>query len=86
MMHYSIEWKTTKYVKGYGLLSFPRNLSNKYGRKLLDTGIEASKTASKKVKAKWKTGNKIADKIAKPVEEKIIPQEKKRRNIKQIKC
>ena len=65
-------------------MSFPRNLSNKYGRKLLDTGIEASKTASKK--AKWKTGNKIADKIAKPVEEKIIPQEKKRRNIKQIKC
>ena len=84
-MHYSIEWKTKKYVKGYRFLSFPRNLSNKYGRSLLDTGMEASKTASEKVKAKSKTGNQIADKIEKPVEEKIIPQEKKRRNIKQIK-
>ena len=34
---YSVEPKTSKYVKGYGVLSFGRNLSNKYGKQLLDT-------------------------------------------------
>ena len=41
-----------KYVKDYGFLSFTRNLSNEYGKKLSDTdakvGIDAAKTASKK--------------------------------------
>ena len=43
---------TRKYVKGFGFLSFPRNLSNKYGKKLLDTAtkkeLDALKTAPKK--------------------------------------
>ena len=30
MMRYSIEKRRSKYVKGYGILSFVRNLSNKY--------------------------------------------------------
>ena len=40
-MRYSIEPRDIIYVKGYGLLSFAKNigksLSNKYGQKLLDT-------------------------------------------------
>ena len=65
------------YVKGYGFLSFPKNmgknLSNKYGQKLLDSAkkstIDAIKTASKRAiqKAAEATGdlidNKIDDKI-----------------------
>ena len=51
----SIEPKDRIYVKGYGLLSFPKNkgktLSNKYGQKLLDSAkkstTDAIKTASK---------------------------------------
>ena len=37
MVHYSTEPRTRKYVKGYGSLSFGRNLSKKYGKQLLDT-------------------------------------------------
>ena len=40
-MHYSIEPRERRYVKGYGFLSFPRNIgkniSTKYGQKLADT-------------------------------------------------
>ena len=53
MMCYSIELITRKYVKGYGFLSFARNLSNKYGKHILDspaeTRINVLKTFSKKV-------------------------------------
>ena len=47
MASYSIEPRTRKYVKGYGFLSFARDLSNKYGKQLLDTTLDALKTASK---------------------------------------
>ena len=40
MTHYSTELRTRKYVKKYGLLSFWRNLSNKYVKTLLDTAIK----------------------------------------------
>ena len=40
------------YVKGYGFMSFARSMSNKYGKKLVDTAkksaTDAIKTASKK--------------------------------------
>ena len=53
MTRYSAEPRTRKYVKGYGFLSFTRNLSNKYAKQLLDTatktGLDALKTASEKV-------------------------------------
>ena len=53
MKPYSIEPRTRKYIKGYGFLSIGRNLSNKYGKQLLDaptkTGLGAAKTLSKKV-------------------------------------
>ena len=65
--------KPPKYVKGYGFLSFARRFSDKYGKKLMDSstkrGIDAAKTASKRVLQKTAgatgelIGNKIADKI-----------------------
>ena len=35
MIRYSIEPRTIKYVKGYGFLSFTRNISNKYGKRII---------------------------------------------------
>ena len=53
MTRYSIEPRAKKCVKGYGFLSFARNLSSKYGKILLDTATkirpDATKTASKNV-------------------------------------
>ena len=52
-MRYSTEPRFRKYVKGYGFLSFARKFGDKYGKKLIDTaiktGIDAAKTASKRV-------------------------------------
>ena len=72
-MWYSTEPKYRKYVKCYGFLLFARKFGDKYGKKLMDTatkiGIDASKTASKKLVQKTAEargdliGNKIADKI-----------------------
>ena len=76
-MRYSIEPRDRVYVKGYGFLSFARNigkhLSNKYSQKLIDTAkkstTDAIKTASKRAIQKTAEatgdliGNKIADKI-----------------------
>ena len=75
LIDHSIGTIIKKRVKGYRFLSFARNLSNKYGKQLLDTatktGVDALKTAFKKVvhKASEATvqfiANKIVDKIAK---------------------
>ena len=85
MRQYSVEPRTRKFVKGYGLLSFTR----KYKKHLLDTGLDAVKTASKNVvhKAGGFIGNEIADAVTKsnddnfdkqePIEKIIIPPEKK---------
>ena len=72
-MKYSTEAKFTKYVKGYGFLSFARKFGDKYGKKIMDTGTktgtEAAKTASKRFAQKTAEatgdliGNKIANKI-----------------------
>ena len=72
-MRYSQKPRFIKYVKGFGFLSFSKKFCNKYGKKLMDTatktGINAAKTASKRVfqKTSEATGdliwNKIADKI-----------------------
>ena len=76
MTRYSIEPRRRKFIKGYGFLSFTRILSNKYGKKSLDTatktGLDAAKTAFKKVVQKTAEGtgeligNKIAEKNVKP--------------------
>ena len=50
-MRYSTEPKFRTYVKRYGVFSFARLSSDKYGKKLMDTttktGIDAAKTALK---------------------------------------
>ena len=72
-MRYSIEPRDRIYVKRYGFMSFARSMSNKYGKKLVDTAkksaTDAIKTASKRAIQKTAeatgdlVGNKIADKI-----------------------
>ena len=72
-MRYSLEPNYGSYVQGYGFLSFARKFEDKYGKKVVDiatkTGIDAAKTASKRVVQKTAEttgdliGNKIADKI-----------------------
>ena len=76
-MRYSIEPTERRYVKGYGFLSFAKNigknLSNKYGQKVVDSAkksaTDALKTAGKRAIQKTAettgdlVGNKIADKI-----------------------
>ena len=72
-MRYSIEPIDRVYVKGYGFMSFARSMSNKYGKKLVDTAkksaTDAIKTASKRAIQNTAeatsdlVGNKIADKI-----------------------
>ena len=72
-MRYSIEPRDRAYVKGYGFMSFARSMSNKCGKKLVDTAkksaTDAVKTASKRTIQKTADatgdliGNKIGDKI-----------------------
>ena len=75
-MRYSIEPRKRIYVKGYEFLSFAKsmgkNLSNKYGQKLLDSAkklTDAIKTASKRAiqKTAEATGDLIGNKIAKKI-------------------
>ena len=71
---FSMKPRTRNYVKGYGFLSFAKNVSNKYRKQLLDTGPDASKKVVYKVAEVTGEflGNKISEKIVKPVEEIII--------------
>ena len=57
-MRHSIERRKTRYVKGYGFLSFAKNmgtnatkvaknLNNKYGQKLVDTAKKSARDALK---------------------------------------
>ena len=76
-MRYSIEPRDRIYVKGYGFMSFAKNigknLSNKYSQKIIDTTKRSApnviKTASQRAiqKTAEATGdldcNKVADKI-----------------------
>ena len=87
-MRYSIEPRDRIYVKGYGFLSFAKNmgthLSNKYSQKPFDTAkkstTDAIKTASKRAiqKTAESTGNLIGNKIA----DKITSASKKTQNNK----
>ena len=70
---YKLDIHNRIYVKGYGFMSFARSISNKYGKKLVDTAkksaTDAIKTASKRAIQKTAeatgdlVGYKIADKI-----------------------
>ena len=42
-MIYRTDNKIRKYVKGYGFMSFAKNLGSKYGEKVMNKGISASK-------------------------------------------
>ena len=81
-LHYSIESKEKRYVKGYGFLSFARNFGNKYGKKLMKTAIKTGKDfatiAGKKIvhKSAEATGDLIGNKIA----DKITSASKKSQN------
>ena len=76
MARYSIKPRRRKYIQEYGFLSFWRNLSNKYGRQLLDaaskTRLDALKTATQKIAHKAVEvirkfmENEISNKIVKP--------------------
>ena len=88
-MRYSIEPRDRIYVKGYGFLSFAKNiyknLSNKYGQKRLDSAkkstMDTIKTTLKRTfqKTAERTGdligNKIADKIKKASKKSLSPSQ-----------
>ena len=86
-MRYSTEPKYRRYVKGYGFLSFAKKVGDKYGKKLMGTatktGIDAAKTASKRVVQKTAEatgdliGNKIADKVTSTGKSKFKGKTKK---------
>ena len=89
-MHYSIEPREKKYVKGYRFLSFAKNmgthatkvaknLNNKYGQKLLDnvkkSATDALKIASKR--AIKKTAEASGDLVGNFIADKITGISKK---------
>ena len=83
-MRYSIEPRYRIYVKGYGFLSFAKNmgksLSNKYGQKRLDSAkkstTDALKTASKR--AVQETAEATGDLIGNKIDDKITSVSKKK--------
>ena len=87
-MRYSIEPRDRIYVKGYGFLSFAKNmgknLSNKYGQKLLDSAkkstTDAIKTAPKR--AILKTAEATIDLIDNKIADKITFQKKSSNELK----
>ena len=90
-MRYSTEPKYRKHVKGYGFLSFARIFGDRYGKTLMNTatktGIDAAKTASKRLVQKTSeatgdlVGNKIADKIISVGKTKSKVEENERQEI-----
>ena len=90
-MRYSIEPRERRYIKGYGLLSFARNIdkhaaktakhmSNKYSQKLVDckSATDVIKTASKR--AIQKTAEATGDLIGNKIADKITSASKKSQN------
>ena len=89
-MCYSIELRKRRHVKGYGFLSFAKNIgthagkvgknvSNKYSKKLVDTAkisaTDAIKTASKR--AIEKTAEAAGDLVGNKIADKITSTSKK---------
>ena len=81
-MRYSLEPRDRIYVKGYGFTSFPRSMSNKYGKKLVDTAKKSAtdviKTASKR--GIQKTVEATGDLIGNIIADKITSVSKKKSN------
>ena len=89
-MRYSIDTRERRHIKGYGFLSFARNIgthaakvaknmSDKYSQKLVDTGkkstTDAIKTTSKR--AILKIAEATGDLVRKKVADKINSSSKK---------
>ena len=84
-------YSTQRIFKGYGFLSFATKFGDNFGKKLIDTatktGIDAEKTASKRVVQKPAEatedliGNKIADKITSLGKTKSKEKEKEEQEI-----
>ena len=83
-MRYSIKPRERRHVKGYGFLSFARNIgthatkvaknrSNKYGKKLADTAKKSATDAIKIVsrRAVQKTAEATTDLIGNKIADKI---------------
>ena len=96
-MCYSIESKERRHVKGYGFLSFARNIgrhaakvaknmSNTYSQKLVDTAkksaTDAIKTASKR--AIQKTAEATGDLIGNKIADKITAKPSKKSHNEEI--
>ena len=74
-----------KNVKGYSFLSLVRKFSDQFGKKLMDTatktGVDAAKTASKRVLKKTAGDfivNKIVDKVTSLIKTKSKEKEDER--------
>ena len=78
-MRYSIESRDRIYVKGYGFVSFARSMSNKYGKRLVNTAkksaTDAIKTASKR--AVQETAEATGDLVGNQIAHKITSVSKK---------
>ena len=62
-MTYHTDNRIRRYVNGYGFMSFAKNLGSKYGKKIIDKGIAASKSKYGKMLKKQGTEfGKIAGK------------------------
>ena len=46
-MRYSLELSYRRYVQGQGFMSFPRNIGNKYGRKIFNKSLDVGKSMKK---------------------------------------
>ena len=92
-MRYSIDTRERRHIKGYGFLSFARNIgthaakvaknmSDKYSQKLVDTGkkstTDAIKTTSKR--AILKIAEATGDLVGKKIADKINSSSKKSHN------
>ena len=71
-MRYSIEPRERRYLKGYGFMSFARNIGNKYGKKIMNTAIKTdtnfnSKYGKKLTDAAIKTGKDFATTAGKKI-------------------
>ena len=82
-MRYSTESRGRKYVRGYGFLSFTRNLASSAAAKkardtLLKHGKEAATKAAKRAlnKAAEATGDLVGQKIADKIVKTATPKQK----------
>ena len=79
-MRYATDRKTRKYVKGYGFLSFTRNLASSAAAKkaLLKQGKDAATRAAKRAvsKAADATGDLVGQKIVDKIVKKAAPKQK----------